>query len=502
MRVNRITGQLEPRLAASWTTSSDGRVWTLKLRPGLQFSDGIAFSSADVIFTLKALYDQNVASAMASGFLIDGKPIEATSPDDKTVILKYQASYGPGLTIFDSLPILPAHKLRPSLEQGTFSTMLGVKSLPMDVVGLGPFMLSEYVPGQWLRFVRNPHFWLRDEQGRALPYLDEIELQIVSDRNAEMLRLQSGDLDLGSEFARAEDLAALKQLESQGKLRLADAGIDINPSNLWFPLAAGAPHVKDRPWLQKEELRKAISYAVDRQRIVDTVFLGSGVPIYGPITPGNKEWYVADLPRTEHDPARAIALLNSIGLVDRNHDGVLEDAAGKPARFAILTQKGDTVKERTVVMIQEDLRKVGVIVDVVPVDRNSIPARWDAGDYDAIYFNVLADAFDPARNTDFWLSSGSAHFWNPGQTTPATTWEARIDELMTKQASSMDPAERRRLFADVQRIFADHLPTLYFAATRAIVPMSTRVSGAMPSVMSPPVLWNAEVLSVGAAARR
>jgi len=498
VRVNRSTGALEPRLAVNWMTSGDGLTYTLALRPGVRFSDGEPFTSKDVLFTLKALYDAKVGSVMTSGFLINEAPIVATAQDDLTVVLKFPAPYGPGLTIFDSLPILPSHKLAASLEQGTFAGMLGIQAPVSDLVGLGPFQLAQYVPGQQLRFIRNPHYWVRDIQGHALPYLDEIDVQIVPERNDEILRLESGDLDLPVDFARPEDLASLRQQESQGKLRLVEAGIEINPNNLWFPLAAGASHAKTKPWLQKEEFRKAISYAVDRQRIADTVFLGAAVPIYGPVTPGNRDWYVSDLPRTDYDPAKASTLLKSIGLDDRNHDGSLEDGKGTPARFSIITQKGDSIRERTVAAIQEDLRKVGLGVDIVAVERNQIPALWGQGDYDAIYFGPQADAFDPARNLDFWSSGGSFHFWNPGQATPATTWEAQIDGLMAKQASTLDAAERRKLFADVQRIFAEHLPSLYFVAAKAIVPMNARVLGATPAVIQPPVLWNAEVLKVAA----
>ena len=98
---------------------------------------------------------------------------------------------------------------------------------------------------------------------------------------------------------------------------------------MWFNLGPSAPAAKDRPWLQREELRRAISHAVDRRAFIDTVFLGEAVPLFGPITPGHGDWFVPDLPKTEYDPARVASLLQSIGLQDRNRDGLLEDARGK-----------------------------------------------------------------------------------------------------------------------------------------------------------------------------
>jgi peptide/nickel transport system substrate-binding protein len=126
--------------------------------------------------------------------------------------------------------------------------------------------------------------------------------------------------------------------------------------------------------------------------------------------------------------------------------------------------------------------------------------RYMSGDFEAMYFYVAPDSFDPARNLDFWLSSGGFHFWNPGQPAPATEWEARIDDLMQRQATTMDTGERRQLFAEVQRILADHLPILYFAAPEVTYAVSARVRGAMPSVLQPAILWNAERLSVAAGA--
>lgn len=501
VRTNPVTGELEPRLAEHWTSSPDGLTWTLKLRQNVQFSDGAPFTSADVLFTFEALYDKRVASGIADVFMVDGQPFGVKATDDHTVVVTFPKPYGPALATLGDLPILPRHKLEPALKNGTFDKAWAVTTPPADVVGLGPFMLAEYVPGQRLRFTRNPHFWRQDAKGQPLPYLDEVVLLVIPDQNAEVLQLQSGAVDLTGGAVRPEDLASMRRLEASGSLKLMEVGVGVDPNILWFNLVPGAARVKDRPWLQRDEFRQAIAYAVDRRAIVDTVYLGAAEPIYGPITTGFGSWYVADLPKTDRDLVRARTLLATLRLADRDGDGILEDAAGKPARFSILTQKGNTALERTVSVLQEQLRQVGLAVDVVTLDQGSVISQWSKADYDAICFYVFSGATDPARNLEIWMSSGSFHFWNPGQKQPATPWEARIDDLMRKQVSTTSGSERHRLFADVQRTLAEHLPLMYFAAPRITVAANARVRGAQPAVLQPFVLWNAETLSVDPAVR-
>lgn len=500
VRVNRVTGALEPRLAREWTSSADGLTWTFKLRDDATFSDGVPFTAADVVFTFEALYDQRVASAMASGFEIGGKPLSARAVDDHTVAIVFPEPYGPGITVLDSLPIFPKHKLAKALADGAFQKAWGVDTPPSDIVGLGPFVLAEYVPGQRVTFARNPRFWMKDAKGQALPYLDRLELQIVPEQNAEVLRLESGAIDLAYGDARPEDIGVLKKLETSGDLRVVEAGIGIDPSGLWFNLSPSAPAAKSKPWLQKEQLRRAISLAVDRQAIVDTVYLGAGVPVFGPITPGHGPWYDASLPHDGRDVARARQLLAEIGLKDRNADGALEDAAGRGARFAVVTQKGHTIREKTTALLQAQLKSVGLAVDIVPLEFGAVVASINKGAYEAAYFGVAADSTDPARNLEFWMSAGSFHFWNPGQARPATEWEAKIDDLMRQQSASRDLESRRQLFTQVQQTMAEHLPIIYFVAPKVTVAMNARVRGATPSVLQPPILWNAEVLSVTAPA--
>lgn len=484
------SGELEPRLATTWSSSDDRLVWTLALHPAAKFSDGTPVTAADVVFSVRAV----LGTPAAADLRVNGQPIAVRALDDHQVVVTLPAPHGPGIAILENLPVLPRHRLEPAVESGTLPTVWATTVNPTEVVGAGPFMLAEYVPGQRLRFVRNPHFFGRDDRGTPLPYLDEIRMSIVPEHNTELLRLQSGDTDVITNFANAEDLAVLRRSEADGRVTLRDVGPSIDGTTLWFNLRPDAPAAATRPWLVRPEFRRAISHAVNRQAIVDTVFLGEAIPAFGPVTPAYGQWFVPDLPVADFDQVRARTLLTSMGLVDRDNDGILDDASNQPVRFSIITRSGQPERERTVAVVQEQLRQVGIAVDIQTMTQQEIIARYSSGEFDAIYYGVLTPSRDPNSSMAFWLSSGQFHWWHPGQTTPATEWEDRIDTLMREQAASIDPDERRRLFGEAQHILAEQMPALWFVARRAFVVTSRRVQGVTPIVFFPPVLWNAERL--------
>ena len=131
----------------------------------------------------------------------------------------------------------------------------------------------------------------------------------------------------------------------------------------------------------------------------------------------------------------------------------------------------------------------------------AIVQRWQKGDYDSVFHGFDASATDPALNLDFWLSSGSLHFWNPLQPSPATEWERRIDDLMQQQATTAALEERQRLFTEVQRIFGEEVPALYFVVPVVTLAASPRVQNLVPAAQNPHFLWNADSIAVTAAVR-
>jgi peptide/nickel transport system substrate-binding protein len=160
------------------------------------------------------------------------------------------------------------------------------------------------------------------------------------------------------------------------------------------PVAKG-----QRPTLVSQDgFREAISLAVDRREFANEVYLGAAEPSAAPVPPSVKEW-TTDLDAGRYDPARAAAKLEELGLVDRDKDGVREDALGRPARFSILVGAGITPSEKGAQFVRDSLARIGVAVDVVPLDINAVMGRWRESRYDAIYHRVSQTDTDPAAGS-------------------------------------------------------------------------------------------------------
>ncbi len=496
IRINRSTQEIEPALAESWTASADNQTFTLKLREAA-WSDGTPFTAEDVVFTFKAIYDPKVNSVLASSLQVNGKPLGVTAPDPRTVVVSFPGPFGPGIALLDNLTLAPKHKLAAALAAGTFAQAWGVATPVNELVSIGPFVLSRYEAGQRLVFDRNPRYWKKDASGAALPHVDQIVLEVVPDQNAELVRLQAGQIDMLQQQVRPEDIATLRPLVDQGKLQLLELGVGTDPDLFFFNLRP--QHWAKDPrgsWITRREFRQAISHAIDREAFANIVYLGAGVPIWGPVTPGNQKWFSPNVPRYGFSVDKARVLLAGLGLANRDADEWLEDEKGTEVRFTLLTYRGNSSLERGSAVLREDLRPLGIAVDVVALEQGALVERMLKGDFESIAFFFSSSNLDPAMSADFWLSSGSGHIWNIGQKTPATEWEKQIDDLMHQMTSSLDQAERKRLFDQVQNIFAENLPVIYFVAPRMYIGVSARVGSMAPTILRPQLLWSSDTITV------
>jgi peptide/nickel transport system substrate-binding protein len=229
------------------------------------------------------------------------------------------------------------------------------------------------------------------------------------------------------------------------------------------------------------------------------VFSGRATPAKGPVSPANSWWRDPSISEVPHDPAQAKALLAEAGFV-WDARGKLRDRSGNEVRFTVLTSAGNDSHARLGAFIQEDLAQIGIDAPTSIVEPSSLLARITRSfDYDACLLGVAQTDPDPSAEMGLWLSRAPLHFWNPQQDTPATEWEARIDELMERQMRELEPEARRELFHEVQRIVYEELPVIDLVVPHALLGAHPRVSNLRPTPFAH-ALWNGEELSVGGAA--
>lgn len=503
IRINNQTHAAELELAESVEWSPDHRLMTARIRSGAKFSDGQPLTADDVRFTFQVIYDPQIASPAADLLRRGDGQVTVEKVDDRTVRFVFPGPWAGADRMFSGIAILPKHVLERTYLEGKFDeSVWGLATAVGQVVGLGPFRLRAYEQGQRTVLARNPYYWKRDAQGKALPYLDEIEFLIIPERSARLLRFQQGEVDLLS-VLRAEEVQTLKPLVDKGEIVVKDLGPSLITEFMWFNLNPGTNPQTGKPyvdpvklaWFSQPKFRQAVAYAIDRPAIVDVAFAGAATPLHGFVSPGEKTWYEPNVQRYSLASSQAKALLNQIGLRDRTGDGILDDAQKQPVTFTLITNAGNELRQKMGLIIQEDLKAIGIGVKFEPLETRTLLSKINSDfDYEACLLGLAGTDADPNAKMNILLSSATGHYWHPGQPSPATAWEARIDELMMAQARTVDQAERQKLFADVQRLMAEQVPLINLAARNLVVAARRRVGNLKPGLLHDFLLWNAEEL--------
>jgi len=500
VHINRATQLTEPALAKSWKISSDGLQYTLVLRRGLKFSDGYPLDVDDVLFTFRVYLDQGVHAPQRDLLLFDGKPITLRKVDSQTIVFQLPRPYAVAERLFDGLAILPRHLFEKPYEEGKIA-QLGTLGTPASQwSGLGPFRLKEYVAGQRLVLERNPYYWKTDEEGNRLPYLGELVFLFVPSADAQVLRFQSGETDVISRLG-AENFSVLSREQKDDTM--VDAGPGLEYNFLFFNLndlgdKAPPEMIQKQKWFRDEKFRQAVSSAVDREAIVRLVYQGRGAPLWGLVTPGDRRWQDEKLPHPPRSVEGAHALLKEAGFswtTASNGERALVDSGGKPVEFSIVTSSSSAERSKMAALIQDDLKQLGMRVQVVPLEFRSLLDRViQTKQYDASIFGLVSFDADPNSDINVWLSSGGTHLWNPSQPHPATPWEAEIDRLFNEQMYARTFEQRKVLYDRAQEILWENQPMIFLASPDILTGAKKSVGNFRPAVLEPYVLWNVDHL--------
>ena len=464
VRINEMTALPEPDLAESWEIASDQKSITFHLRHDVKWMDGAPFTSHDVVFTMKVMYDKRVPNSARSILLIDGKPMEVDAPDDYTATFRLPRPFAP-LMYSIGFPIIPAHTLEPIYNAGHFNQTWNINTSPKDLVGLGPYEMTRYVPAQMVQYIRNPNFWKKDEQGGVLPRLRGETILIVPDQNAGYLKFLSGQTDVYGHYdLRPDEVVDLRDKAKRLNITIQDSGVDNG--ELFFTFNRNPRHYVQNGatdprlnWFTDLNFLRAIAHSIDKQGMISLCFHGMGIPSFSEISPANKLFYNPNLKDYDYDLQQAAQLLEAAGY-HLIRPGVRVDPKGNRLEFNLMTSAGVPLRNQMCAIFKQDLATLGIKVNYRPLEFTTMIEKIDNNfDWDCVLIGFTG-TIDPNGGANFLNSAGPLHIWNPAQEKPATPWEAEIDQLLEQGTAEMDMKKRVPYYWRIQEIMHDQLPVI------------------------------------------
>ncbi len=431
-----------PDLAESWTTATDGLSWTFKLRSGVKWSDGQAFSADDVAFTFnnvvlnKDLGAQNAASYAAV------KTVTVIDPNTIRFDLSRKFAALPSFLAYNA-GILPKHVLSADpLKTTSFN-----KGVP---VSTGPFKVEKYASGQSVSLVPNENYF------GPKAFLDKVVFTVVPDPNTQIAQALSGDITM----MILDNKAAVDRIKSASGLVVAARPL---VQYYWLALNQTDPRFTD------VRVRQAFVDAIDRQAIIKSVELGYGSIANSPITPALSAYYDSSLAsKYPYDPQKAKDLLAQAGWTP-GANGVLQKD-GKPFQFTMdVGQRG--VLEPVNALIQQDLKKIGVIADLNTMEWNAyIQKVVVRRDYTATV-NWWTYPSDPDVFPYYHSTAAGKGFNIPGYQDP------KLDDLLVQGQAASDVEARKAVYKQLQTYTSDTLPYLFLWYPQEIDVLSSRLKG-------------------------
>ena len=417
------TTNLVPKLAERWESNENATVWTFYLRKGVKFHDGTLLNASIVKYSI----DRAKELAGPPSFLLDVVDrVEVVDEYTVRFVLKYPFAPFPSLAAFMLLaPVSPK-----------------AENLSQNPVGTGPFKLESWVKGQEVVLVANDEYW------RGRPALDKVIIRIYKDPSALRIALETGEIDMALGI-QPSDIPAL-QKNPNLKMVSVD-GLVIE----WLGM-----NLRREPF-NNVLFRKAINYAIDYDYILNNILRGTATRLYGPLPPA-VFGYDPEVEKYgyKYDPEKAKQLLAEAGY-----------PGGKGLRKLELIISTEERPERGEVaaVIQNNLKEIGIEVEVVNLDWSSFLDRLFNYDFDMYMVDWFPDYVDP----DDWI-------------TPLFTAEGlgldgynntKVNELAKQARMTTDPQKRLELYKELQRIIVEDAPWAFLYVPKQYVFMSKKVEG-------------------------
>ncbi len=429
-------------LAESWDISPDNLVITFHLRRGVKWQDGEEFTAEDCLFTYQKLIDPRVATPYKGDF----ERVEKAEVLGKyTFRVTYKEPFSPGLISW-GMGILPRHLLeKEDLNTSRFNR---------SPLGTGPYKFKEWKTGERLILEVSEDYF----EGR--PHIDRYVYRIIPDQATMFLELESGGLDYSGltpiQYKRQSETPRFRKNFS--KLRYPSFGYTYLGYNL-----------KD-PKFSDKRVRQALTYAINKEEIIEVVLMGLGTICTGPFPP--ESWaYNPEVKRYEYNPDKAKKLLTQAGWIDRDGDGVL-DKDGKKFEFELLTNHGNDQRRKCAEIIQRRLGEIGIKVKILIFEWQTFLHKYiNKRRFEAIILG-WALSRDP-DSYDIWHSSKTGE-----QEFNFISYENReVDRLLVEGRRTFDLEKRREIYYKIHTLLAEDQPCTFLYVADALPAIHKRFRG-------------------------
>ena len=456
----KLNEKLEPvgDLAESWETSPDGLVWTIHLRKGVKWHDGQPFSSADVKYTYEAIKSPDYTGVRATEF----KPIQKIeTPDDYTVVLTLDKPYAPLLTTALTYGIIPKH-----LFESTPIAKMKENPANMQPIGTGPYKYKEWQKGQYILLEANPDYF------DGAPNIEKVVFKFYQDEQVMLAALEKGDIDyMGAIPADEVDRIKKDYATKFDFHEIADLGYN------YIGLKQTNPLFKD------VRVRQALMYGANREQIVKDVLKGRAEVMNANLPSASWAYAGDQLNPYKYDPEKAKQLLEEAGW-KVGPDGIrVKD--GKRFSFKLITSTGNKTLESALNIIQQNWKDIGVEAKVEYIEWSVLCAQY----LDVAKFEAYALGWSLGVDPDFYLYFHSSSAVNEkGQLVGFNDVEFKnpdLDKLLEQGRATMDPAKRKEIYIQAQKIVNEQLPYVFLYSQHVTSAMSNRIKGVIWSTQGP-----------------
>jgi peptide/nickel transport system substrate-binding protein len=510
VRENPITGEIEPALAESWDISQDNLEIVYTLRPNLKWSDGQPLTAEDVVFTYNQLYfNLEIPTGWRDILKIgkNGALPKVAKINDRQIKFTIPEPFAPFLGATGAA-ILPAHILRPTIEQKDnqgqlkFLSTWTVDTPPEKIVANSAYKIASYTTVQRLVFEANPYYWKSKVTGKDLPHIKKVLWELVESTDNALLQFRSGGLDALADVS-AQNFSLLKKEEEQGDYTIYNGGPAYGTTFIMFNLNQGKKNgkpvvnpIKSR-WFNEVNFRQAVSYAIDRERMVKNVYRGLGEPQVSDISK-QSPYYYDGLPGYPYNPEKAKELLLAAGFTYDKQDRLL-DRDGNRVSFVLNTNTGSPTAEAIGNQFEEDLGKIGIKVNFKTINFNVLLGKTDNSlDWDSILLRFTGSN-EPNTGFNLWSPDGSSHMFNQPMKglsgRVVADWEAEIGRLFIEGARELDIEKRKAIYAKVQQLSSEKLPLIYLVNPYSLTAVRNKIKGIEYSALGG-AFWNLDQLKI------